>query len=74
MEYDILVKNATIVEGTGKKAYKGSLGVKGDRVAANEIEARRHPEGVEYVLVNGVPVVEKGKHTGATPGRVLKRA
>jgi len=43
------------------------------KVAANEIEPRRHPEGVEYVLVNGVPVVEKGKHTGATPGRVLKR-
>ena len=44
------------------------------KVAANEIETRRHPEGVEYVLVNGVLVVEKGKHTGATPGRVLKRA
>ena len=32
MEYDVLIKNATIVEGTGKKAYKGSLAVKGDKV------------------------------------------
>ena len=31
-EYDILIKNATIFEGTGKKSYKGSIGVKGDRV------------------------------------------
>jgi N-acyl-D-amino-acid deacylase len=43
-------------------------------VEANEIEPRRYPEGIRYVFVNGVPVVEKGKHTGATPGRVLKRA
>ena len=33
-EIDVLIKNATIVEGTGKKAYKGSIGVKGDKVAA----------------------------------------
>jgi dihydroorotase/N-acyl-D-amino-acid deacylase len=28
--------------------------------------------GVKYVLVNGVPVVSEGKHTGATPGRVVR--
>ncbi len=33
-EFDVLIKNATIVEGTGKKAYKGYVGVKGDKVAA----------------------------------------
>lgn len=33
-----------------------------------------YAEGVEYVLVNGVLVVEKGRHTGARPGRVLSRA
>ena len=30
------------------------------------------PTGVEYVLVNGVLVMENGVHTGATPGRVLR--
>ena len=25
------------------------------------------------VLVNGVPVVDGGEHTGATPGRALRR-
>jgi N-acyl-D-amino-acid deacylase len=29
------------------------------------------PEGIDYVLVNGEVVIEKGKHTGATPGKVL---
>jgi N-acyl-D-amino-acid deacylase len=29
-------------------------------------------EGMEYVLVNGVPVIENGKTTGALPGKVLR--
>jgi dihydroorotase/N-acyl-D-amino-acid deacylase len=28
--------------------------------------------GVKYVFVNGVAVVSEGKHTGATPGRVVR--
>ena len=28
--------------------------------------------GVKYVFVNGVAVVSDGKHTGATPGRVVR--
>jgi N-acyl-D-aspartate/D-glutamate deacylase len=43
------------------------------KVTANEIEPRRHPEGINYVFVNGEPVVKEGKHTGARPGKVLKR-
>ena len=29
-------------------------------------------EGMEYVLVNGVPIVDQGKMTGALPGRVVR--
>jgi dihydroorotase/N-acyl-D-amino-acid deacylase len=31
-------------------------------------------EGMQYVLVNGVPVIEAGKQTNALPGKVLRGA
>jgi len=43
------------------------------KVTATPLETRRKPTGIQYVLVNGVPIVEKAEHTGAKPGRVLKR-
>jgi N-acyl-D-amino-acid deacylase len=36
-------------------------------------EPRRHPAGVTHVIVNGVAVIDAGAHTGALPGRVLRR-
>jgi len=41
-------------------------------ILGTEIEPRKHPKGVEYVLVNGELAVEKGKHTGARAGKVLR--
>lgn len=37
-------------------------------------EPHNYPEGIHYVIVNGVVVVEDGEHTGETPGEVLKRS
>ena len=31
-------------------------------------------QGMEYVLVNGIPVIEQGKMTGTLPGKVLRGA
>ncbi len=36
-------------------------------------EPRRFPDGIDHVLVNGTLVVDDGEHTGATPGRALRR-
>ena len=31
----------------------------------------RYATGFEYVLVNGVPVIDGSEHTGARPGRTV---
>jgi len=36
-------------------------------------EPRRFPDGIEHVIVDGELVVDRGRHTGATPGRALRR-
>jgi N-acyl-D-amino-acid deacylase len=36
-------------------------------------EPRRFPTGIDHVVVNGTLVVHAGRHTGATPGRALRR-
>jgi N-acyl-D-aspartate/D-glutamate deacylase len=33
---------------------------------------KSYADGVRFVLVNGVVVIDGGKHTGATPGRALR--
>jgi len=36
-------------------------------------QPRRYPAGIDYVVVNGQMVVDGGRHTGALPGRALRR-
>jgi N-acyl-D-aspartate/D-glutamate deacylase len=31
----------------------------------------QYPKGIPYVLVNGQLVIDRGEHTGATPGRII---
>src|SRR5262249_12160237 len=40
---------------------------------ATYTEPFHYGEGIEYVVVNGQVVLERGKHTGARPGRALRR-
>ena len=39
--------------------------------AATFEEPSQYPAGIPYVIVNGVLVIDEGKHSGALPGRVL---
>ena len=43
------------------------------KVMSDNLEPRRYPKGIEYVFVNGEKVVEKGEHTGAKSGMVLRK-
>ena len=65
----------------GRPAGHRRPGPAGDRLLADVVvfdplrirslatidDPRRYPEGIDHVIVNGVPVVEDGRHTGATP-------
>jgi len=37
-------------------------------------EPHQYPKGIEYVLVNGKIVIDKGEHTGELPGQALRRS
>jgi N-acyl-D-amino-acid deacylase len=47
----------------------------GDRVIdkATWTDPHQYPVGIEYVIVNGKVVIERGEHTGKLPGRVLRK-
>ncbi len=82
--FDLVVRGGRVVDGTGNPWIRAAVGVHGDRIAdlavldparivdrATFAEPHQYAEGVEYVLMNGVPVVDGGEHTSARPGRVL---
>ena len=43
------------------------------KVMGTALQPKQPPKGIEHVFVNGVEVARKGQHTGARPGRVLRR-
>ncbi len=58
------------------------IGMRADLVVLNPERVRdtatylapyQYPEGIEYVIVNGEVVIRRGMHTGALPGKVLRR-
>jgi N-acyl-D-amino-acid deacylase len=40
---------------------------------ATRPEPKQLAVGIDHVFVNGSPVIEAGQHTGALPGRALRR-
>ena len=40
---------------------------------ATFIEPHQYPKGIEFVIVNGIPVVANGDMTGNTPGKVIRK-
>lgn len=36
-------------------------------------DPHQYPAGIDYVVVNGILVLDKGEHTGAKPGRALRK-
>jgi N-acyl-D-amino-acid deacylase len=40
---------------------------------ATRTQPKQFPTGIDYVFVNGTAVVDQSHHTGALPGRPLRR-
>ena len=58
---------------TGMKADVVVFSPERVRAPATIHEPRQFCQGIDHVIVNGVQVIEKGQHTGALPGRALRR-
>ena len=43
------------------------------KAPATRQDPKQFPVGIDYVIVNGTVVVDSQTHTGATPGRALRR-
>ena len=75
MKYDLLIKDGTVIDGTGKERFEADIGIVGDRIAAIGslgIRLRQAATGIDATVVNGEVLIVDGEHTGALPGRVLK--
>jgi N-acyl-D-amino-acid deacylase len=60
-----------------KKGYQADIVVFDENQVIDKAtfeDPHQYPAGIQYVLVNGQPVVANGEHTGKLPGRFLKRA
>ncbi len=58
----------------GKKADLVVFGADTVKDEATFDDPHQYASGINYVVVNGEIVVENGQHTGARPGRVLRKA
>ena len=43
------------------------------KALATKDNPKQYPVGIDYVIVNGVVVIDRGTNTGALPGRALRR-
>jgi N-acyl-D-amino-acid deacylase len=58
----------------GKKADLVVFDAAAVRDVATFADPHRTSKGIEHVFVNGTAVVSGGAHTGARPGRALRKA
>ena len=58
---------------TGMKADLVVFDLQTIRAPTTRQDPKQFPVGIDHVFVNGTPVVDQGQHTGALPGRALRR-
>ena len=74
MSFDLILKNGGIIDGTGNPFFKADIVVFDEQKIADLAtyeNPHQFPQGIDYVIVNGTIVVEKGTQTEEFPGQVL---
>lgn len=56
----------------GMKADVAVFDPRAVKAPATRSDPKQFPIGIDYVIVNGVVVIDRGRHTGRLPGRALK--
>jgi N-acyl-D-aspartate/D-glutamate deacylase len=83
--FDLIIRGGQVIDGTGRAAERPDRGLirsgyladvvvfNPKTVKENATYERPHqyPTGIDYVVVNGVPVLDPKGLTGARPGRPL---
>ena len=59
--------------GAGPGRFTIELDGRTVKTPATRTQPKQFPIGIEYVIVNGKVVVDKGQHTGVMAGRALRR-
>ena len=57
----------------GMKADVTVFDARSVRAPATRTQPKQFPVGIEHVIVNGTLVIDGGAHTGALPGRAIRR-
>jgi len=76
-EYDLVIRNGTIVDGTrlpdlDKLGFLSDTPVYENDFPGGERRIIQKSKGYRYTLVNGVVTFEEGNCTGALPGKLLR--
>jgi N-acyl-D-aspartate/D-glutamate deacylase len=70
--FDLVIVHGRIIDGTGMWADITIFDPATVRDTATFEAPNQLSQGMDYVLVNGVPVIDRGKMTDALPGKVLR--
>jgi len=66
-EYDLVIKGGTIVDGTGSPAFKGSIGIKGDKISSVSSEELKGAEIIDATnLVVAPGFIDAHSHADKT--------
>ena len=70
---EVAGRGAREIDAAGLAVSPGFIDVHSDGDLAVLMERCQFPDGIRAIFVNGVQVADAGVHTGARPGRALRR-